>query len=113
MEQQLLNFSSKATTNANHPQTSKDAANALNNSGAIPQHENDILKALRQHPGSTAKRLGAEMARKWLQRDAIYLSVDMIEKIIYIASQPHKRLAQMGDRVRIENAKGGNKYYVI
>ncbi len=107
---QLSLFSSKATARRDHPQASKDAANALNNSGATPEHESDVLKALRKYPYSTAKILGARMAQDMFTKAGIDLTLDIILEAMYIGSQPHKRLSQMGDTVIITEMKPEKKY---
>ena len=104
--QQLLNFNSRATTRAGDPQTSKDAAERMNNSEAVEAHENDILRTLREHPGSTARELGLEMASKLsgVDKSTCEIIVDEYRK-------PHSRLSQMGNKVRIEPNKPANKYF--
>ena len=105
---QLSLLTSKATARSNDPQTSKDAANALNNAGVIPEHESDIIRALRNNPGSTARQLGLEMASKLSGIDKVTCEI-----IVNEYRKPHSRLAAMGDKVRIEPAKPGNKYFIL
>ena len=105
---QLSLFSSKATARKDDPATSKKAAEIMNNKGAVQIHEVEILKALKQHPGSTAKELGLIMASKKFNID-----ITTCRGIVEEAGKPHRRISGMGDKVRMEERKKANIYYAL